>query len=197
MPVFVHESLRWIRQHPLAAALCAILIGGVTYWQLQPPRRPIPQQAEAARSFAGVVPPTATLEKALAELQRDNEQLRLQLDTQVKTLEALRRQQEGREAARQQRLADQERRVEAALNQALAAARATPTAPTLPVITPSPPPPPRLRILRPETPPPPPAAPSPPPHPPGCALGRAVSPAVVCSPGCLRQCATRGPCRCS
>jgi hypothetical protein len=168
MPVFLRDLLRWIRQHPLATALGVGLLGLITYWQLQPAPPPAAQPAATPTPFAGIVPPTATLEKALAALQRDNEQLRQQLEAQAQTLEALQRQQDGQAAARQQRLAAQERRVEAALEQALAAAQTAPAAPPPPVMPP-PTPQPRLRILRPKTPP---KAPTKPPPPPPPAWGR-------------------------
>jgi hypothetical protein len=153
MPVFVQESLRWIRHHPLAAGLCGLLLGVVMYWQLQPVTPPTPQPATASKPFRGVVPPTASLEKAMAVLQRENAQLRLTLDQQRQALTALERDQKHREAQRQQVLKDQERRVEAALQQALAAANTPPSIPPSAAFVPPETPKPILRVLRPAKPP--------------------------------------------
>ena len=163
MPVFIQESLRWMRRRPLAAGLCGLLIGVATYWQLHPAPAPTPQSAEAAKSFSGVIPPTATLEKAMAVLQRENEQLRLTLEQQHQSLTAMERNQQHQEAQRRQALQDQERRVEAALQQALAAAKTPPSLPPPAAFALPEPPKPILRVLRPAIPPQTPEAPQDPP----------------------------------
>jgi hypothetical protein len=170
MPVFVRELLQWLRRHLLLASLGAGVLGLVTYWQLQPVAPPVPRRAPAATTFAGVLPPTATLEAAMATLQRENEALRLTLAEQQKLLARLEQWQQLRDEARQRERTDEARRLEAALKQALATATppppaATPvTAPVLPPLAPVAPPP-RLRMLRPEKPPAPAPLPAVPPSP--------------------------------
>ena len=170
MPVFVRELLQWLRRHPLLAGLGAGVLGLVTYWQLQPVTPPVPRRAPAATTFDGVLPPTATLEAAMATLQRENEALRLTLAEQQKLLARLEQGQQLRDDARQRERTDEARRLEAALKQALATATppppaATPvTTPVLPPVAPVAPPP-RLRMLRPEKPPAPAPLPAVPPAP--------------------------------
>ena len=69
-------------RHRLLAAVGAGVVGLVTYWQLQPVAPPVPRQAAAAKPLDGVIPPTATLEAAMATLQRENASLRLTLAEQ-------------------------------------------------------------------------------------------------------------------
>jgi hypothetical protein len=126
MPVFVRELLQWLRRHPLLAGLGAGVLGLVTYWQLQPVAPPVPRRAPAAPTFAGVLPPTATLEAAMATLQRENEALRLTLAEQQKLLARLEQGQQLRDEARQRERTDEARRLEAALKQALATATPPP-----------------------------------------------------------------------
>ena len=163
MPVFVQELLRWGRQHPVVALLGAALLGLVAYWQVRPLPPPPPRSAAAAKAVDGAMPATATLESALATVQRENEHLRLTLDAQQKTLARLEQAQQLRDEARLRERSDEARRIEAALQQALAAA-SVPSAATLPppVVSPPSPPPPRIRILRPEKPPEPVPTPVPP-----------------------------------
>jgi conjugal transfer pilus assembly protein TraB len=168
MPLFLQELVRWLRRHPLPALLGTGLLGLVVYWQARPAAPPAPRSAAAARTVAGAIPPTATLEAAMATVQRENEQLRLTLAEQQKLLARLEQAQQQRDEARQRERAEQERRLEAALQQALASASALPAVAPAPVVLPPPAtPPPRLRILRPATPPAPPPDPvvAPPPEP--------------------------------
>jgi hypothetical protein len=154
-PLWLRTLGRWGRQHPGAVVLLAALGGLVGYWQLQPPRPPVPRTTSAgAQPFTGTLPAQVSLESALATVQRENEQLKQILAEQQRTLARLERDQQ----TRQQDAAAQAQRLEAALQQVLATADLarrpppTPAPAAAPVRPPAPPkPPPVLRILRPAT----------------------------------------------
>ncbi|MGE3540222.1 MAG: TraB/VirB10 family protein [Candidatus Tectimicrobiota bacterium] len=171
MPAFLQHLGHWLRQHPVAAVLLAILVGGVSYWQLTPsPRRP-PSTREGATTYQGTLPPRASLEAAMAQLQHDAERQRLVVEAHQKTLARLEQTQQGREQAMQRAFAERDERLEAVLRQVQEAAQqaqeaaqrlalpgvaaapppVVPLAPSRPQPAPPPPrPAPILRVLRPE-----------------------------------------------
>ena len=71
MPVFLQHLGRWLRQHPLAAVVLAACASGVIYWQLTPAPRSRPAGTSGtAVAYQGTLPPRASLEAAMAELEQ-------------------------------------------------------------------------------------------------------------------------------
>jgi conjugal transfer pilus assembly protein TraB len=180
MPAFLQQLGHWLRQHPLAAVVLAALASVVTYWQLTPapPARPAPGPGGMAVAYQGTLPPRASLEAAMAQIQQDTERLRLVVEEHQKALTRLEQSQQVRDQAARQELAARDQRLDTVLRQVQEAAqqaqetaqRATtsapqPTPPAVPAVaTRTPPgtaagalapgtlprPAPILRVLRPE-----------------------------------------------
>jgi len=147
MPAFLQHLGHWLRQHPLAAVILAALASVLTYWQLtlSPSPRPAMGSGSPATAYQGTLPPRASLEAAMAQLQQDAERLRLVVEDHQKGLTRLEQAQQVREQAMQREFAERDQRLEAILRQVQEAAQkaqeaAQSTAPAPRLTPPAPPP---------------------------------------------------------
>jgi hypothetical protein len=124
MPVFLQAFQAWTRRRPVLALLLGGLIGGVVYWQLIPPA-PVGRPAVVkAQTLPGLGGERAVMEKTLLDVQKANEQLRLTLDEQQRTLHQLQQTQVTAERDRQAAAEAQDKHLDVMLKQAQQAQQA-------------------------------------------------------------------------
>jgi conjugal transfer pilus assembly protein TraB len=111
MPVFLQALLQWTRRRPALALLLGGGVGLLAYWQLQPAPVARPKVAQA-QAVPGLGAERAILEKTLLDVQKDNEQLRLTLQEQQRTLQQMQQTQATAERERQAAAQAQEQRLE-------------------------------------------------------------------------------------